>query len=114
MTPFLTCISKEVEAGVMVSTFLLSSNQTYKTQVGSSINLECRALNVGHFVRVWRLGDRVISVGNMMVRKGGRMSVTDQGDLEIRDIRLKDAGQYVCELDAEEVNYKLEVFGKSS
>ena len=67
---------------------------------------------MGHFVRVWRLGDRVISVGNMMVRKDGRMSVTAEGDLEIRDIGLEDAGQYVCELDAEEVHYKLEVFGK--
>jgi hypothetical protein len=101
MTPFLTCISKAVEVGIMVSKCLLSSNQIYKTLVGSSINLECRVMNVGYFLRVWRLGDRVISVGNMMVRKGGRLSVSDGGDLEIRDIRLKDAGQYVCELDTE-------------
>ena len=51
---------------------------------------------------------------NMMVRKGGRMSVTDGGDLKIRDIRLEDAGEYVCELYVEEVNYELEVFVKSS
>ena len=97
---------------VSISTRLLSTNQTYETPVGSSLHFECRVLNMGHFVRVWRLGDRVISVGNMMVRKDGRMSVTAEGDLEIRDIGLEDAGQYVCELDAEEVHYKLEIFGK--
>ena len=104
MASFLKCISKEVEAGLMSSTCLLSTNQTYKTPVDSIINFECRVLYVGQFVRVWRLGDRVISVGNLMVRKDGRMSVTDEGALEIRDIRLEDAREYVCELDAEEVH----------
>ena len=102
-------MSKEVEAGILVST-----NQTYKAPVVSSVNLECRALNIGHFVRVWRWGDRIISVGYLMVRKGGRLFVSDEGDLKISDIGLKDAGEYVCEIDGEEVHYKLDVFGKQS
>ena len=66
---------------------------------------------MGHFVRVWSLGDRIISVGNMMVRKGGRLSITDEGGLKISDIGLEDAGEYVCELNGEQVQYTLEVFG---
>ena len=49
-----------------------------------------------------------------MVRKGGRLFVSDEGDLKISDIGLKDAGEYVCEIDGEEVHYKLEVLGKQS
>ena len=71
-------------------------------------------LNVGHFVRVWRWGDRIISVGYLMVRKGGRLFVSDEGDLKISDIGLEDAGEYICEFDGEEVHYRLEVFGKQS
>ena len=87
-------------------------NQTHKAPFGSSVKFECEVLNMGHFVRVWRWGDRIISVGNLMVRKGGRLSVTDEGDLKIKDIDLEDAGEYVCEINGEEVQYKLKVFGK--
>ena len=107
-------ISKEVEAGILVSKHLVSTNHTYTAPLGSGVNFECRVLNVGHFVRVWRWGDRIISVGNLMVRKGGRLFVSDEGDLKISDIGLEDAGEYVCEIDGEEVHYKLEVLGKQS
>ena len=102
-------LSSEIEAGILVST-----NQTYKAPVGVSVTLECRVLNIGPFVRVWVWGDRIISVGNLMVRKGGRLFVSDEGDLKISDIGLEDAGEYVCEIDGEEVHYKLDVFGKQS
>ena len=69
-------------------------------------------LNIGNSVRIWILGDRIISVGQLMVRKGGRLLVTDKGDLVIQNIELKDAGEYVCEIDEEEVLHELEVFGK--
>ena len=107
-------LSKEVEAWKFVSKHLVSTNQTYTAPLGSEVNFECKVLNIGHVVRVWTWGDRIISVGNLMVRKDKRLSVTHEGDLKISDIGLKDAGEYVCEIDGKEVHYKLEVFGKQS
>ena len=73
-------------------------------------------LNIGHFVRVWKHKDRILSVGELMVRKGGRVSVAQGRDLQISDIRKEDAGEYICEVDVhgevEEVRHKLEIFDK--
>ena len=75
-------------------------------------------MNIGHFVRVWRWRDRILSAGDLMVRKGGRLSVTQGGHLKISDIGLEDAGEYICEVDVfgevEEVRHDLAVFGKLS
>ena len=99
---------------------LLSSNQTHHHQspAGSSVTLECLVLNIGHHVVVWRQRDRIISVGNLMVRKGGKVSVIRGHDLVITDIGMEDAGEYICEVDmfgeVSEVRHELIVFGKLS
>ena len=75
-------------------------------------------LNIGHHVVVWRHRDRILSVGNLMVRKGGKVSVIRGHDLVITDIGMEDAGEYICEVDmfgeVSEVRHELIVFGKLS
>ena len=78
--------------------------------------LECRVENLGKFVVLWRKGDRILSAGKLLVRKDGKVTVTEKYELRLSDIEETDAGEYVCEVDVfgetKEVRHQLEVLGK--
>ena len=97
---------------------MLSKNQSYEVVKGSSQVLECKVKNLGRFVVLWRRGDRILSAGRLLVRKDGKVTVTESYELELRDIEETDAGEYVCEVDVfgqtKEVRHTLEVLGEFS
>ena len=41
--------------------------QTYRVPVGGDAELECKLLNIGDSVQLWKNGTRVISVGSLQV-----------------------------------------------
>ena len=102
-------------AGAMVPR-ILSRNQSYEVLKGSSHVLECRVENLGKFVVLWRKGDRILSAGKLLVRKDGKVTVTEKYELMLSDIEESDAGEYVCEVDVfgetKQVRHKLDVLGK--
>ena len=78
--------------------------------------------NLGQFVVLWRKADRVLSVGNLLVRKDGKVGkcwfqiadllftykiiaklfqvrVTQNYGLELNNVEPGDEGQYSCQLD---------------
>ena len=95
---------------------MLSTNHSYEVLKGSDHVLECKVENLGKFVVLWRKGDRILSAGKLLVRKDGKVKVTEKYDLKISDIEESDAGKYVCEVDVygetKEVHHELEVLGK--
>ena len=102
-------------AGAMVPR-ILSRNQSYEVLKGSSHVLECRVENLGKFVVLWRKGDRILSAGKLLVRKDGKVTVTEKYELMLSDIEESDAGEYVCEVDVfgetKDVRHKLDVLGE--
>ena len=95
---------------------ILSTNQSSEVVKGSTHVLECKVKNLGKFVVLWRKGDRILSAGKLLVRKDGKVKVTEKYDLKISDIEERDAGEYVCEVDVfgetTEVYHNLNVLGK--
>ena len=95
---------------------MVSRNQSYEVLKGSSHVLECRVENLGKFVVLWRKGDRILSAGKLLVRKDGKVTVTEKYELMLSDIEESDAGEYVCEVDVfgetKQVRHTLDVLGK--
>ena len=95
---------------------MVSRNQSYEVLKGSSHVLECRVENLGKFVVLWRKGDRILSAGKLLVRKDGKVTVTEKYELMLSDIEESDAGEYVCEVDVfgetKDVRHQLDVLGE--
>ena len=57
-----------------------------------------------------------MSAGKLLVRKDGKVKVTDRYELELSDVDESDAGEYVCEVDVfgdtKEVTHSLDVLGE--
>ena len=113
--PGLISQNKSKNAGTVVPG-MLSTNQSYEVLKGSTHVLECKVENLGKFVVLWRKGDRILSAGKLLVRKDGKVKVTEKYDLKISDIEESDVGEYVCEVDifgdTKAVHHKLDVLGK--
>ena len=60
--------------------------------------MECKVENLGKFVVLWRKGDRILSAGKLLVRKDGKVKVTEKYGLKISDIEESDVGDYVCRI----------------
>ena len=94
----------------------MSTNQSYEVLKGSSQVLECKVENLGKFVVLWRKGDRILSAGKLLVRKDGKVTLTEKYELKLIDIDESDAGEYVCEVDVfgetKEVGHQMNVLGK--
>lgn len=78
---------------------MVSKPQHYKMERGKTLLLECEVRRLGQYVVLWRKGDRILAVGNHLVRKDGKVAVRDDYQLELGNITDEDAGEYVCEVD---------------
>jgi hypothetical protein len=56
-------------------------------------------INLDNFVVMWKQANRVLSAGNLVVRKDPRMSLREDYSLELSDITPDDQGAYTCEID---------------
>jgi len=92
---------------------ITTSSKNYEVVKGSNQVLECQVDNLGRFVVLWRRGDRILSAGKLLVRKDGKVKVTNKYELELSDVDESDAGEYVCEVDVfgdtKEVTHSLDV-----
>jgi len=74
--------------------------QTYRVPVGGDAELECKLLNLGDSVQLWKNGTRVISVGTLQVRNDPRIERSEE-KLLIRRVTVWDTGTYTCEVEAD-------------
>ena len=54
---------------------------------------------MGSFVLMWKKDDRVLTAGNLVVRKDNRLQLRDDFSLEINSLKPEDQGPYICEID---------------
>ena len=47
---------------------------------------------------IWKKENRIISASNVVIRKDKRFSL-DQYNLHLRNVTLRDGGEYVCEVE---------------
>ena len=63
-----------------------------------------------------RKGDRILSVGKLLVRKDGKVRLGEDYSLELTQVEEADAGQYSCPLDVyghtQTLLHNLTVLGK--
>ncbi|QQP41359.1 Uncharacterized protein FKW44_015705, partial [Caligus rogercresseyi] len=50
-------------------------------------------------VVIWKQSNRIISAGEVVIRKDPRISLLEGFNLQIRNLRESDAGEYVCEIE---------------
>ena len=81
---------------------IVTTRQVLRVVAGQSVHLTCIVNNLGKYVVMWKQNKRVISAGNLLVRKDNRFSLNileNKFVLEIKDITLEDASDYKCEVD---------------
>ena len=54
---------------------------------------------MGSFVLMWKKDGRVLTAGNLVVRKDNRIQLRDDFSLEINSLKPEDQGPYICEVD---------------
>ena len=107
--------------------------QTYRVPVGGDAELECKLLNPGDSVQLWKNGTRVISVGSLQANSfyiNGNFSMSyfqvrndprilrSKDKLVIRKVNVWDTGTFTCEIEVgmEEqttVSHFLQVLGST-
>jgi len=81
---------------------IITVGQDVRVEAKKTARLPCSVNNLGKYVVMWKQKGRVISAGNLLVRKDNRfrLKISDNSfNLEISDITLDDASDYKCEVD---------------
>ena len=76
---------------------ILSLSETYQSEVEDTVELECLVENLGEMVLLWKRGARVLTAGEMMVRRDRRISLRGN-NLVIAGVNKEDQGEYECEV----------------
>jgi len=77
-----------------------TTEKVYQIKVGGEVKLECSVQNLGSMVLMWKQGPRVITAGEMMVRRDTRLRL-EGTDLIISKLETADSGQYDCEIEGD-------------
>lgn len=81
---------------------IISPGQVIRKELGQTAVLACSVQSLGKFVVMWKQDGRVISAGNLLVRKDDRLRLTVSSsdyNLHISSLSLEDASDYTCEVD---------------
>lgn len=82
---------------------IVGQGQIHKVTVGSSLHLDCPVSQLSDRpgqVMLWKKGHRVLTAGNMKVRRDPRIQLVNT-DLEIKNIGVHDGGLYRCEVEVD-------------
>lgn len=63
---------------------------------------------------MWRRGTSVISAATLMITRDPRLKLVDGYNLQISDVKIQDAGDYVCQIGDQESKdqvHTLEILG---
>lgn len=70
--------------------------------------------NIGSYVLLWRRGTSVLTAANLMITRDSRFKLVDGYNLQISDVKIQDAGDYVCQIGDQETKdqvHTLEILG---
>jgi hypothetical protein len=77
---------------------ILSRGETFRAAIGERIILPCQVKDLGQYVMVWQKGQDVLSAKSIMVTADPRIKLVNHHNLQIRSIKLSDAGDYQCKI----------------
>jgi len=77
-----------------------TTEKLYKVEMGGKVALECSVKDLGNMVLMWKQGPRVLTAGNMLVRRDKRLKL-EGNNLVISDLEAEDGGEYDCEIEAD-------------
>lgn len=90
------CMARDVP---MSAPYFTTDGNTYKAQVGNSIQLLCQVENLGESNIIWKESNRIITAGTMIIRKDSRLHLENGYNLRIDNLKESDSGEYVCEIE---------------
>jgi hypothetical protein len=76
----------------------ITKGHLYRAVVGDTITLPCKVKNLGTYILLWRRGASVLTAANLMVSRDTRLKMVDGFSLQISDVKITDAGDYLCEI----------------
>jgi len=106
--------------GMVTPPRIVNKGQRLKVRMGDTIKLPCDILNKGRATVLWMKEMSHISVGNLQVKKGLRISLVDGTSLLIKNANRDYAGNYTCQVewssnnDPISVTHQLEVLVEAS
>ena len=124
-----------IPAGKLKQPSIATTPQTYRVPVGGDAELQCKLLNLGDSVQLWKNGTRVISVGSLQVKylyfsnkvanflpyqvRNDPRIMRSEDRLVIKRVTVWDtgtSGTYTCEIEADmeeqtTVSHFLQVLG---
>jgi len=54
---------------------VLSKSETFNAQIGDTVILPCKVRNLGPMILLWKKGTRVLTAGEMMIRRDERINL---------------------------------------
>lgn len=58
----------------------------------------CSLHTIGSYILLWRRGTSVLTAASLMVTRDNRFKLVDGYNLQISNVRIQDAGDYVCQI----------------
>jgi len=101
MIILLTYLSALVVSSVLPlysSPYFTSSPGSYQVVEGEKVLLTCMVEDLGDSTLIWKKEGRMISAGDLLIRKDPRMKLIRQS-LEISEVTEDDAGEYICNVE---------------
>lgn len=80
----------------------ITKGHLYRAVVGDTIVLPCKVNNLGSYILLWRRGAAVLTAANLMVTRDTRLQMVEGFNLQISDVKISDAGDYVCQIGDQE------------
>lgn len=80
----------------------ITKGHLYRAVVGDTIILPCKVKNLGSYILLWRRGAAVLTAASLMVTRDTRLKMVDGYNLQISDVKISDAGDYVCQIGDQE------------
>lgn len=71
-------------------------------------------LTLGSYILLWRRGTSVLTAATLMITRDPRLKLVDGYNLQISDVKIQDAGDYVCQIGDQESKdqvHTLEILG---
>lgn len=76
----------------------LNKPSTYQVVTKDTIVLPCEVYNPENFVLAWKKGIAILTAGTTKVTPEERIRIVEGYNLEIRNVQVNDAGNYICQI----------------